>query len=109
MAQCQSATEPSMVRIAVASDLHAVEAGSQDSFLIAGAPRRPWKQHPIEALRRLIVEEGITADYLVCPGDFTNQCSLLGFRTGWEAILEIARYLRADVIGTLGNHDVDSR
>src|SRR5438045_9305798 len=98
-----------MVTIAIASDLHAAEAGSQESFLIQGASRSPWKQHPIESLRRLIQERAITADYLVCPGDFANKCCLPGFHVGWDAVTEIAGYLGADIIGTVGNHDVDSR
>src|SRR5690349_8183252 len=98
-----------MIRLAVASDLHAVEAGSADSFLVDGRSRIAWKSHPVEALKRLIASEGIEADYLLCPGDFTNKCSLRGLELGWQSVLEVAASLHATPLSTVGNHDLDSR
>lgn len=97
-----------MTTIAVASDLHADARGTAESFLTEGASRAAWKAHPIGALCRLIEREDLSAEYLVSPGDFANRCSLPGLRIGWEAVTELAEALGATVIGSLGNHDVDS-
>src|SRR5215203_1128818 len=101
------------VKIAVASDLHCHATASQptrESFLLTDTARSPWKQHPVESLKRLISANALEADFLFSPGDLTNRCSLEGLRHGWDSVREIASALGgADIVATLGNHDVDSK
>ncbi|MBN8672817.1 MAG: metallophosphoesterase [Chitinophagales bacterium] len=109
------------ITIAIVSDLHCHHSkkfkkddqATSFSYLTTDLPRVPWKYHPVEALFELFKSEpDIKADYLLCPGDITNQVDVQGFITGWEYVREIAQKLQVkeeSLIATLGNHDVDSR
>jgi hypothetical protein len=50
------------------------------------------------------------ADYLICPGDVTNQASAAGFEAGWEQLKALKTALGAQhLLATTGNHEVHSR
>ena len=50
------------------------------------------------------------ADYLVCPGDVTNQASAAGFEVGWSKLKALQVALGAQhLLATTGNHEVHSR
>jgi predicted phosphodiesterase len=58
----------------------------------------------------MIVEEGITADALVVPGDFANRSCPEGLNQAWDHCREIAEALHASqIIPVIGNHDIDSK
>lgn len=109
------------ITIAVVSDLHChhsrkfrkEDIPSRFSYLNTDLVRMPSKDHPVQSLLKLLTtEEHMTADYLLCPGDITNQVDVQGFITGWEFVKEIGEILRVEeqhIVATLGNHDVDSR
>jgi hypothetical protein len=64
----------------------------------------------VGSLYNLIDAESITADILLCPGDFANSACALSLPKAWNAINAVGKKLNADlIVGTVGNHDVDSR
>lgn len=97
--------------IAIISDLHChpSDNGLNDTYLKTDMLRTPVLDHPVESIIQLIKKETITTDLTLCPGDFTNKSDRQGFISGWDFSLEIHNELNGkEIIGTLGNHDVDS-
>jgi Calcineurin-like phosphoesterase len=109
-------TTDDVLRIAVASDLHAYdrhrleENDPEPSFFEIGAPESPVGQHPIAALRSLIGTSGLRAHILLCPGDLGEKATPAATKHAWTAVHSIGDSLGASaIVGTAGNHDVDSR
>jgi len=102
---------PGLIRIAVASDLHAfANLTDSPSYLDVELPESIILQHPIEALIELIRVENLTADILVSPGDLGHQADPGGIAYSWQALSKISHELRCEVYtATAGNHDLDSR
>jgi 3',5'-cyclic AMP phosphodiesterase CpdA len=102
-------TEP--LRVAVISDLHAVDdlkgavGNSNIRISDAGNP----KQSPITALKALISDKGLKADFLLCPGDLCDRANPGALAWAWKQLDEISLQLGAQIVATTGNHDVDSR
>ena len=103
------------IRIAVLSDLHCDcstdSSGKKESFLSVGSPRVPSGRHPIQALVDLAVNENMSADVILCPGDMTNKISVPGLSHAWDCLRnDVKNAFNANaVFCTLGNHDVSSR
>ncbi len=102
----------SCLKVAVLSDLHAYDKCGEDedsspSYLCTSDA--PDKQ-PTSSLKQLIRLENLTADLLLCPGDLGDKARPAGIAHGWREVHDIATALSAStVVGTVGNHDVDSR
>jgi predicted MPP superfamily phosphohydrolase len=101
------------LRIAVISDIHAcdgVVSGRQPSFLrVSDAENNP-ALHPIIGLKKLITDERIKADMLLCPGDFGDRALQIGIKYAWEKVHDVGKSLGTrQVFATAGNHDLDSR
>lgn len=99
------------LRLAIISDLHChpSKAGDNLTYLPCDQLRSPSDNHPVESLLKVIEKENISVDYTLCPGDFTEKASVIGFISGWNYSLEIHRALKSEeIVATLGNHDVDS-
>lgn len=102
------------MRIAVISDLHAFNSqtwdkdGSPSHYDIVG--EGPATQCPIRSLLEHVKSNNLSADLLLCPGDFANHACAASLPIAWEAICTAGELLRARaIVGTVGNHDVDSR
>lgn len=103
------------IRIAIVSDLHAFEPSTigpkepTPSWLAVGQNENSTGQNPIFGIQKLIRDEKLTANYLLCPGDLSHQAhpSATGF--AWKAVNDISKQLGAELLATPGNHDVDSR
>jgi hypothetical protein len=68
------------------------------------------ENHPIAGLLDAIKKDGISANVLLCPGDLGHQACPESVRYGWATLQQIREALKAKhVIGTAGNHDLDSR
>lgn len=99
------------VTIALVSDLHCTSKSGKDSVAInthltSDLLPNPIERNPVEALKKL----GISADYLLCPGDITDKAEQQGLVSGWRFLEDIHRILKTKLlIATSGNHDVDSR
>ena len=63
----------------------------------------------MEDLKRLVKEEGLSPDYLLCPGDITNRSNPDALTFAWGRLNQIAEGFGCGLIATVGNHDVDSR
>src|SRR3546814_398838 len=99
------------LKLAIISDLHChpINMENDVTYLPSDKLRSPSNDHPVESLLKIIKKEGISTDYTLCPGDFTDKASVIGFISGWNYSLEIHRALNSkEIIATLGNHDVDS-
>lgn len=103
------------IRLAIASDLHYVEPTGANPPRPATA-KAGAAGDPMHALLELVKQEAncanrqFAADYLVCPGDVTNQASAAGFETGWTQLKSLRDALGArDLLATTGNHEVHSR
>lgn len=103
------------IRLAIASDLHYVEPTgvnpSRPATAKAGATG-----DPMQALLELVKQQAnvadrqLAAEYLICPGDVTNQASAIGFDAGWSQLKSLKDALGAQhLLATTGNHEVHSR
>lgn len=104
------------IRLAIASDLHYAEpSGSNPSRPATAQAGDPGD--PMRALLALVNQDAASgearqfrADYLVCPGDVTNQASSAGFEAGWTELKALRTALgAAHLLATTGNHEVHSR
>lgn len=101
-------------RIAVLSDFH-VGDSARASDLCPSDYDDSRKVHMIESnycerFLAFISDEGIKAQYLVLPGDMTNEAQPSEVRLASEVVLQIADQLgvkESDMVFVPGNHDVD--
>lgn len=103
------------IRLAIASDLHYVEPTGANPSRPATA-KAGAAGDPMHALLELVKQDAscsgrkLAADYLVCPGDVTNQASAVGFEAGWTQLKSLKDALGAQhLLATTGNHEVHSR
>lgn len=100
--------------IAVISDLHCkpgnLEAKEYNStYLYSDLLSKPVLQHPVEALKKLIISEDLKVNAIVCPGDIADKMNVQGLVSGWKYLEEINALLKSKLlISTVGNHDVNS-
>lgn len=102
------------LKILVISDLHAHDKDPllQDSpsYYSTDDRYRTGALNPLEGLAALIQSEGLEADWIVSPGDLGDKASASAQKVAWEELDKIRASLKAPtLIGTAGNHDVDSR
>jgi predicted phosphodiesterase len=103
------------LKIAVISDLHCTYNSKTDpveanTYLISNLMRIPADHNPVEALKKIINQENLEADLLLCPGDITDKTNSQGLITGWQHLEDLKIRFGARVLAaTVGNHDVDSR
>ena len=53
--------------------------------------------------------ESIKPEYILCPGDITNQSNPASLLYAWDRLNRLANAFGAKLIATVGNHDLDSR
>ena len=97
------------LRLLVISDLHChhPSQGYADSLLLSDLAQKPENHNPVTALRSLVRKEGLKAEILLAPGDFTNKADKQGMQTAWQHIGTIGSMFGCESIAaTLGNHDV---
>lgn len=106
--------QPYHISIAILSDPHFCErnpsgVGSEHSHIVTDSlqgGRDPLWSH----LKRLIKDEGITSDLLLCPGDITTHANPRALVSAWGEIVELGSLVGAEVIAVAtGNHDVMTR
>jgi metallophosphoesterase superfamily enzyme len=84
--------------------------GSSPSYLSCRPEYLSLKQNPIEDAVSVIKKLGGAIDWLVCPGDLADKCDIVAQSAAWAQLEQLKRRLHARrLIGTVGNHDVDSR
>lgn len=102
------------ITLAVLSDLHAAPRTSDpkgiEIKLYSDGDTFALHENPLTSLHQLIDEEKLHADFVVCPGDMTNRADGGALRFVWGRLHDLkARFGAAELIATVGNHDVDSR
>ena len=102
-----------VIKIAVVSDLHVFNGSSSaggPSFVGTADPQDSPEKHPFRGIQKLIVDEGLTADFLICPGDLSDKADHAALMFAWEKLQRLKNQLGAQhLFATNGNHDVDSR
>ena len=103
-------SSPPLIRIAVASDLHAYSGGKDSPSHLNVSEAATGLQHPIAALMKLIEGEHLSADFLLSPGDLGDKADAKGIAYSWSALGQVASGLKCRFYtATAGNHDIDSR
>ncbi|MDQ1592586.1 MAG: hypothetical protein QOG71_3213 [Pyrinomonadaceae bacterium] len=110
----QETPQRNVLKIAIVSDIHAYDHLNDDkeapSFLCTVAPENRVSHHPIAGLLKLIDDQSIRADILMCCGDMGDKARPAGILYTWDKLHVIKRKLEAKTLAvTAGNHDVDSR
>lgn len=102
----------SILRVAVASDMHADGALDEpsDSYVRTEPPERLAYSNPLRDLIRFVAaKKMMRADVLLCPGDMTNRSDDLGKMYVWRALNELAEALGAEKLyAAPGNHDLET-
>ncbi len=103
------------LKIAVVSDLHCRYSEGKKitevhSYLTSDLTKSPIDRNPIESLKKVIVASELKADILICPGDVSDKSDKQGLISGWKYLEELKISFQANnLVGTVGNHDVNSR
>jgi predicted phosphodiesterase len=100
----------------VLSDIHAFDKAlltrneDDPSFVDISKGDTHPSSNPLVGLEELIRQQSLTADLLICCGDFCNKAQPAAMRYAWRHVIKIQGLLGArDLAVTVGNHDVDSR
>jgi predicted MPP superfamily phosphohydrolase len=108
------AKEPELV-LAVMSDIHAFDTLDADSktppsHVCTTAPEDEPLRNPFSGLSKLIQQEKLRSDVLVCCGDMADKARPAGIKYVWDKLQHLRQELGARFLAaTPGNHDVDSR
>lgn len=103
------------VSILFLSDLHAfapsaARKGEVPSYIEAGRSARSPSDDAFEALKKLVGEEGIVTDLVLCGGDLGDKADDVGVAHAWRELHEVGGLTRAArTLAVCGNHDLDSR
>jgi len=103
------------ISILFLSDLHvfspsAARKGEVPSFIQAGRADKTETDDAFEALKKLIKEEGIKADLVICGGDLGDKADDVGVEHAWRELQVIGSLAGAKrTLAVCGNHDLNSR
>lgn len=100
--------------ILIISDLHAhpgdPRKGDAPSFYSTNQLFSAPDINPLAGVVDLVKQAGLSVDWVVCPGDLGDKADPTSQKIAWEGLESIRSGLNANLlIGTTGNHDVDSR
>lgn len=93
------------------SDIHActIDPTSPAAPSYVSTAAKPGWIDPLDDLERLLKQEALKPDYLLCPGDITNKSNPDALTYAWNRLHQIADGFDCRFVATVGNHDVDSR
>lgn len=102
-----------MFRMLVVSDLH-LHHGDNESgepSYLSSLPRlESPTRNPLSGIPDLLKSEQIRPDWILCPGDLGDKCDQLAQSEAWKQLEKVRRRTNSrKLIGSVGNHDVDSR
>jgi predicted phosphodiesterase len=85
------------------------EAGAPSYFSCLPRYGKPTFD-PIRDAAEVVRANALQIDWIVCPGDLCDKGDLIAQDEAWSRLLNLRRRVGArKLIGTVGNHDVDSR
>jgi predicted phosphodiesterase len=97
----------------VLSDIHACDidpaSANAPSYVSSFNPDATARIDPLADLQRLLKAEGKQPNFIMCAGDITNRSQPSSFTYAWNKLQTLAAELQAELIATVGNHDLDSR
>jgi predicted phosphodiesterase len=67
------------------------------------------RKEPISDLTRLLADEGLSPDYILCAGDIADKSNPASLSFVWARITQLAQDMGKPLVTTVGNHDLDSR
>ena len=106
-------SKPNLLRMAVLTDIHAFSGGdgAAPSWLNLADDQANIIINPFAGLHAEIAnDESMRADLVICCGDMGDKASPEGQQYVWQEINKLKDALGASlVLGTAGNHDMDSR
>lgn len=95
------------LRFALVSDVHAGAHHHRHTYVKIEPPTSVGKQNPLADLVEFAKRPELTADWLLTPGDISNEGFDRGLGYSWARLHQVAQHLGARaVIGSPGNHDV---
>lgn len=102
-------TTSQVIRLGILSDIHAtVYVAGKELKSFVTVPAVHGKRNPLDDLA--MISKNRTLDYLLCPGDITNQADPQALSWMWGELHKIKDAFKAlDLCVVCGNHDVDSR
>lgn len=102
-----------MKRFILLSDIHACAddpaSSNAPSYVSSFNAAATGKTDPLTDLERLIRSEKLAPDFILCAGDITNRSDPNSFSYAWAKLDRLAMSCNAQLISTVGNHDLDSR
>jgi len=106
-------TSPNL-NILVISDLHAHDGdpakSASPSYFSCNGLFSDGSVNPLKTIPDVIRDAGLKVDWVVSPGDFGDKANPLTQAAAWQELERIRIAVDAErLIGTVGNHDVDSR
>ena len=106
-------TKPQLLRMAVLTDIHAFSGGEgiAPSWINLAEDQSNATINPFAGLHAEIAKDAsMRADVVICCGDMGDKASPDGQQYVWQEINKLKEALGASqVLGTAGNHDMDSR
>lgn len=80
------------------------------SYIEAGRSDRSDTNDSFEALKKLIRDEKIATDLVICGGDLSDKAGDVGIAHAWKELHELGVLTKAvRTLAVCGNHDLDSR
>lgn len=94
-------------KILIVSDLHVgkPEDANNTTRLTVATPDKPLCDNPIGALKKFILDRGLSFDLLVNLGDVTNRGYIPGWNMGMRMLSSLAKDVDCPLLSTPGNHD----
>lgn len=101
-----------MASFLILSDIHACDedpaSPQAPSYVSSFNSAATARLDPLSDLTRVFKDE-LKPDYVLCAGDITNRSNPTAFNYAWGRLQILARDLDAQLVATVGNHDLDSR
>lgn len=102
-----------MTKFLLLSDIHASDidpsSSNAPSYVSSFNAAASAKKDPITDLERILNSPELKPDYILCAGDITNKSQPSGLSYAWNRLNSLADALGAELVATVGNHDLDSR
>jgi len=106
-------SEAAELNVLVISDIHAIDEDPLDDKSVSYFSTRPTRHatiNPFMAIPDILAKNELRVDWILCPGDLADRAVPACQAAAWEQLSALKSKLGArELIGTVGNHDVDSR
>lgn len=101
------------MRFLLLSDIHACDvdpaSSSAPSYVSSFGASSSARLDPLSELEKLVGQENLSPDFILCAGDITNRSVPTSLSYAWSKLHNLANKCGAVLVSTVGNHDLDSR